>query len=193
MHSQGKSVIRRLSLPIAASLLVGACASSAPVPGSVTRSLPMGTRGSSQGGVGLEVTARNDGQTVNLAASPAAVYEALVASYAAIGIPLTRQDPAGMVIGNDGIKLRRQLGKIEMRKAFDCGGTPGMPNSETYQITATIISSVRPDASSGASVTTVIDASASNPSYPASGVRCGSAGAIESAIVKEVRERLNSR
>ena len=84
----------------------------------------------------------------------------------------------------------RQLGKIELRRAFDCGGTPGMPNSETYQITATIISSVKAEGNNGAVLTTVIDASAENPSYPASGVRCSSAGTIETAIAKEVRERL---
>jgi hypothetical protein len=166
------------------------CTSAPAIPGSPTRVLATGSAGA-RAGV-LEMTVRNDGQAQPFAAPPADVYTALESSYAALRIPLTKQDAAGRVLGNDGLKLRRQLGTIEMRKAFDCGGTAGMPNSETYEILASIVSSVQEDGANSV-LTTVVDASAQNPSYPGSGVRCSSAGVIESAIVRHVRARLNSR
>jgi len=178
---------------IIAALAVGAlssCASAPAVPGTATRVLATGSAGA-RAGV-LEMTVRNDGQAQAFAAPPADVYVALESSYAALRIPLTRQDAAARVLGNDGLKLRRQLGTIEMRKAFDCGGTAGMPNSETYEILASIVSSVQGDGANSV-LTTVVEASAQNPSYPGSGVRCSSAGVIESAIVRHVRARLNSR
>jgi hypothetical protein len=166
------------------------CASAPASPGNPARVLATGSAGA-RAGV-LEMTVRNDGQAQAFAAPPADVYTALESSYAALRIPLTRQDAAGRVLGNDGLKLRRQLGTIEMRKAFDCGGTAGMPNSETYEILASIVSSVQEDGAN-AVLTTVVEASGQNPSYPGSGVRCSSAGAIETAIVRHVRARLNSR
>ena len=149
--------------------------------------------GGSTRGIGLEMTVRNTGQQFTVAAAPDAVFDALEASYAALQIPLSRREPTTRLLGNDGLKMRRALGKIELRRAFDCGGTSGMPNAETYTITATIISNVVADGQQGAVVNTVIDASAENPSYPGSGVRCSTTGSFEEAIAKEVRARLNAR
>jgi hypothetical protein len=175
--------------------LMAACASSsAPNTGSSTPSaIAVGASGGSQRGVGLEVTARVDGQQVSVAADPAAVFTALEGAYEALQISLSRRDPEKRILGNDGLKMRRELGKIQLRRAFECGGTAGMPNSETYTITAGITSAVAADGTSGSTVTTVVDASAENPSFPGSGVRCSSNGTIEAAIEREMKARLNSR
>jgi hypothetical protein len=181
--------------PFVAAIAIGmlsGCAGATAGPGGITRSMPTGSMGAARPGVGLEVTARNDGQSQSLAASPADVYAAVLGAYTDLKIPLTREDASARVLGNDGIKLRRQLGRIEMRKAFECGGTSGMPNAETYQILASIVTTVEGEGEN-AVMTTVITATGENPSYPGSGVRCTTTGAIESAIVREVRIRLNSR
>lgn len=176
--------------------LAGCAGSGAPTtvaPAPTVAALPTGASGGSQRGVGLEVSTRVEGQQASLAADAGAVFSALEASYEMLQISLSRRDPQARVIGNDGLKMRRELGKLQLRKAFDCGGTSGMPNSETYTITASIISSVSAQGDNAAVLTTVIDASAENPNFPGSGVRCSSTGVIESAIEKEVRARLNSR
>lgn len=173
---------------------LAACASTASTgagPITTAAALPVGAQGGSTRGVGLEITTRNDGTRLVLAAEPSAVFDALEATYAALQIPLSRREPAALTLGNDGLKMRRQLGKLQLRKLFDCGGTPGMPNSETYTITASIVSSIAADPSRGSVITTVIDASAENPNYPGSGVRCSSSGSLEDAISKELRTRLN--
>jgi hypothetical protein len=105
-------------------------------------------------------------------------------------IPLTKRTPETFTLGNEGLKMRRQLGRIELRRAFDCGGTAGMPNSETYAITASIETSVVRESEFRVLLNTWVDASAENPSYPGSGVRCSSTGALEAAIAKAVQAHI---
>ena len=179
---------------VASLAMANACASAPGPAGAATAAaLPTGSTGGSSRGIGLEVTARNLGQEAVVPVAQGPTFEALEATFAALQIPLSRREPERFTLGNDGLKMRRKLGAMELRRLFDCGGTSGMPNSETYTITASIISAVSAISSGGSLVTTVIDASAENPSFPGSGVRCSSSGSLEDAIAKELRTRLNAR
>ena len=160
--------------------------SAAPVTG-----VPIGTGGGTRG-LGLEVTKRTDGVVVTVAAPTSRVFMALEEVLAGIGLPLTVRDPAKGVIGNEGYKFRRKLTDMPSRKLFDCGGSSGMPNAETYTIKMSVLASVN-DAGGGMSrVTTVVQASAENPNYPASGVSCSSSGALEDRIAADLKRRLNA-
>jgi hypothetical protein len=175
-------------------VLLAACASGQAgtvAAAGTTRAIAVGASGGSKSGVGLEVTAQAIGQEFPLPTPPAPTFVALETAYETLGIALSRRDLAALTIGNDGLKMRRKLGKLELRRLFDCGGTSGMPNAETYTITASIVSTVVPRQGSGSVLTTVVDASAENPSFPGSGVRCSSTGALEEAIVNQVRAQLN--
>jgi hypothetical protein len=173
-------------------LTLAACATSpASVGSGTTRALPVGATGGSRSGVGLEVTARTDGHVTSLNAAPDPVFVAVTQAYEALEIPMTKRDAASRTVANDGLRMRRQLGRVELRRAFDCGGTAGMPNSETYQITASFTTVVTPgDGGNTAVVTTAVDASAVNASFGGSAVRCSSNGTFEEAIAKYVRTRL---
>lgn len=190
--------LKRIPGVVAALAWVITAAACASTPGTIaapgtTLALPVGATGGSQRGVGLEVSSRNEGTQLTLAADPAAVFDALEATYSTLQIPLSRRDPSAGILGNEGLKMRRQLGKLELRRVFDCGGTSGMPNAETYTITASIMSSIAANSTQGSIVTTVIDASAESPTHPGSGVRCSSSGSLEGSIEKELRTRLNQR
>ena len=174
-------------------LATGCATASGPAGAGTAAALPVGSTGGSTRGIGLEVTARNLGQEAVVPVAQGPTFEALEATFGALQIPLSRREPDRFTLGNDGLKLRRKLGAMELRRLFDCGGTSGMPNSETYTITASIISAVTASSSGGSIVTTVIEASAENPSFPGSGVRCSSTGSLEDAIAKELRTRLNAR
>jgi hypothetical protein len=154
--------------------------------------VPMGTGGGSRG-FGLEVTKRTDGVEASFAAAPAAVFAALEAVFAGLELPLTVRDPAKGTLGNEGYKFRRKLADLPSRRLFDCGGTSGMPNAETYTIKMSVVANVN-DAGNGMSrLLTVVQASAENPNYPGSGVSCSSSGALEDRIAADLRKRLNSR
>jgi hypothetical protein len=65
-----------------------------------------------------------------------------------------------------------------------------MPNAETYNITATIASSIAM-VDGSAVVTTVVDGSGENPNFSGGGgVRCSTQGYLEGLIEKGVRARL---
>jgi hypothetical protein len=194
MRSQLTRTIQSAALSMCAVMTLSCASGTGAAPGTgAPAAVAVRPVGGSQRGVGLEVTTRNDGQDVSLQATPIAVFAALEASYEALLIPLSRREPDARILGNTGLKMRRQLGKIELRRAFDCGGTSGMPNAETYTLTASILSTIAPTTTDGSVVTTVVDASAENPSYPGSAVQCSSNGTIENAIANETRTRLNLR
>lgn len=151
--------------------------------------VPMGTGGGSRGR-GLEVTKRADGVESEYTASVTAVFTALEAAYADTQIPLTLRDPAKATIGNEGYKFRRKLADLPSRRLFDCGGSSGMPNAETYTIKMSVVSNVIDAGGGTAKLITVIQASAENPSYPGSGVSCSSTGALEDRLADAVRNRL---
>lgn len=185
--------LARLTACVILSAMV-ACASAPGPAGAVTvAALPTGSTGGSSRGIGLEVTTRNLGQELVVPVAQGPAFEALEGAFSALQIPLSRREADRFTLGNDGLKMRRKLGALELRRLFDCGGTSGMPNAETYTITASIISAVSAGTGGGSVVTTVIDASAENPSFPGSGVRCSSTGSLEEAIAKEIRTRLNAR
>jgi hypothetical protein len=180
-------------VPLAGALFLSACqAGKAPdVAPAPVSSVPVGTGGGTRG-FGLEVTKRTDGVETTLAASPSAVFTALEAAYAVLAVPLTIREATKGTIGNEGYKFRRKLGDMPSRKLFDCGGTSGMPNAETYTIKMSVLSNVMDAGNGSAKLVTVVQASAENPNYPGSGVSCSSTGALEARIVSELRTRLNA-
>lgn len=187
-------VLSRAAIMLAAFAVASGCATgkapalaSAPVTG-----VPMGTGGGTRG-FGLEVTKRTDGVETTVAVKPATVFSALGDVFAGLALPLTVRDSVGGTIGNEGYKFRRSLANIPSRRLFDCGGTSGMPNAETYTIKMSVLSNVSDVGNGTTRIITVVQASAENPSYPGSGVSCASSGAIEDRIAADLRARLNSR
>jgi hypothetical protein len=153
--------------------------------------VPMGTGGGTRGR-GLEVTKRVDGVEASFAAPTDKVFAALEAVLAALELPLTVRDPQSGSIGNEGHKFRRKLGDMPSRRLFDCGGTSGMPNSETYTIKMSALVNVRDAGGGMTKVITVVQASAENPNYPGSGVSCSSSGVLEARIAADLKTRLNA-
>ncbi len=151
--------------------------------------VPMGTGGGTRG-LGLEVTKRADGVETSYTASVSAVFAALEAAFADSQIPLTLRDPAKGNLGNEGYKFRRKLADMPSRRLFDCGGSSGMPNAETYTIKMSVLSNISDAGGGAAKLTTVVQASAENPNYPGSGVACSSTGMLEDRLAAAVRNRL---
>jgi hypothetical protein len=184
----------RLRALFAGAILVGAtaaCAGNAPdVAAAPVTGVPMGTGGPR--GLGLEMTRRTDGMEIMLPVPVAQVFPALEAVFASLQIPLTVRDPLKGLVGNEGLKFRRKLGALEARKLFDCGGSSGMPNSETYTIKMSVISTVIPTDDGRSRLLTVVQASGENPNYPGSGVSCASTGSLEDRIAADLRTRLNA-
>lgn len=121
------------------------------------------------------------------------VWAVLPAVYAELGIPLTVNNAATKTIGNTGWRTRRSIAKVPMQRYLDCGSSGTLQNAETYAITMSIVTTVRPNASGGSVVATAITATGKNPVTSSTAeVRCASMGDLEIRIRDMVQKKVEA-
>lgn len=193
------------SVPALASLLAGAALVGACASGGASGA-SSGVRSDDMGGATVQSTIlqnaggsargfntmnRTEVTSVPIAATPDRVFEALGATYAQIGIPVTELNQPARSIGNAAFRVRRRIGDVQTVRALDCGGDTGMPNAETYQLTLTIQSRVVASPEGGSVIQTTLEGTGRNPTTSASSdVRCSSLGALEKRIGELVKLKL---
>ncbi len=175
-------------------LVTAACsgASSGPAPvGAPTVRTERVVTSSGGGGVSLN-TANVDNNIRLLSTGTAAqVWSVLPQVYEELGIPLTMKDDGRKLLGNDGWRTRRQIGRIPMQRYIDCGRSGTIENAETYSITMTIMTNVTANPSGGAVVGTTIQATGRNPvTSSTQDVRCVSMGDLEIRIRDMVQTKV---
>jgi hypothetical protein len=141
-------------------------------------------------GIGM-ATAPNTGAIV--ATVPFAseqVWRTMPAVFESLGIPLTTLDPKKHLIGNEGFKLRQQLGTVRLSKYIECGTTQIGPNADSYEVYITIVTDVQPGESGGAKISTVFEASARPLNFAQEYSRCSSKGVLEPKIVEVATAKL---
>lgn len=147
----------------------------------------------SSGGGGLAVTSANLDNNIRLLSTGtvAQVWSVLPSIYQDLNIPLTVKDDARKVIGNEGWRTRRSIGRVPMQRYLDCGRSGTIENAETYQISMTIVTTVTPNAGGGSVVGTILSATGRNPiTSSTQEVRCVSTGDLEIRIRDMVQQRV---
>jgi hypothetical protein len=147
----------------------------------------------SSGGSGLAVTTANLDNNVRLLSTgtTAQVWAALPQVYEELGIPLTIKNDAQKVIGNEGWRTRRSIGRVPMQRYLDCGRSGTIENAETYNINMSILTTVTANPGGGAVVGTTIVATGRNPVTSSSQeVRCASQGDLEIRIRDMVQAKV---
>lgn len=115
-------------------------------------------------------------------------WAALDKAYAALGLKPTAVANASRMLAAENFKVRRKLGDIQLRTALDCGGESSSPNSETYEITLTVRSTVAAAGPSASVLQTIIEGVGRNAlTNNSNQVPCYSAGAIEKRIAELVK------
>ena len=115
--------------------------------------------------------------------TPDQAWVALGAVYQELGIPLSLNDAAAKTLGNTGWRVRRSIGRVPAQRYLDCGSSGTIQNAETYQLSLSIVSSVKPNPNGGAIVTTALSGTGRNPITSSSAdVRCVSTGDLELRI-----------
>ncbi|HVT39532.1 MAG TPA: hypothetical protein VHE78_10835 [Gemmatimonadaceae bacterium] len=158
--------------------------------------VPMSDRIVSGGGSSLTIgsSATTVGIRTDLAATPDAAFRALQAVYDDLKIPIADLSPTDRVAGNQQFKARRRIVGVPMQSYFDCGGTPGQPNAETFDIVITVMSNVTAARNDASTLTTRATAIASDPGHgQGNQLRCSTTGELEARIAKLVREKLATR
>jgi hypothetical protein len=179
-----------LALP----LVLGACAtapSGAPV---TTSSTSAPTRGVDGGGYVFDVNSQSRPSAARVPGSVDEAWAALPAVYQELGIEGGVLDAATHVYGQRGVVVRRRLAGAPVSRFLDCGSAvPGVYNANTYAVSLSVMSQLKPSADGFSEVTTQVEASAQPASTGGSSqrVRCTSNGMLESRIQTLLSERLN--
>jgi hypothetical protein len=181
--------------PLVCCAVLCACASNSPTPDvSVTPVSARVVTSTGSGVVDLSRSAETVGVPIAVGAGPDTVFRALVAVYKDLGIATPLLEPASRVAGNQMFRMRRRLGGQPMQGYVDCGGTPGQPNAETYDMEIGLVSYVTPVSGGGSTITTTLSAAGNDPMLGKDRqMRCASTGELERRIVLMVRERLKLR
>lgn len=116
---------------------------------------------------------------LKVAASIDRIWKALPAIYDSLAIPLSVNDARQRVIGNEGFKLRRRLGKIPLSKYLECGRSQMEPNADEYEITLSVITRLAVIDSAQTKVTTTVEASARGLQFAGQGANCSTTGTLE--------------
>ncbi len=149
----------------------------------------------SSGGGGVAVTTANLDNNIRLLSTgtPAQVWSVLPAVYEELGIPLTVKNDAQRVIGNEGWRTRRQIGRVPMQRYLDCGRSGTIENAENYQVNISIITTVSANPGGGSVVGTILTATGRNPvTSSTQEVRCVSQGDLEIRIRDMVQAKVTA-
>ncbi|MEO8449698.1 MAG: hypothetical protein ABI647_07915 [Gemmatimonadota bacterium] len=123
--------------------------------------------------------------------TPDQVFDALIAVYADLSLPVSDPDKEGHRVGVRGAKCMRQLGKIPLSRFLDCGSGMTGSNADSWRVVLTVISTVRPEPDSKASVSTFVTGEAVDMSGSASDrMGCSSTGNLESEVQRRVKVKL---
>jgi hypothetical protein len=118
------------------------------------------------------------------------VWDALPAVFDSLGLPISEHDPANHIIGIAGMKAHKQLGKTSLAKYIDCGSAQGYPSAETYDIQLSVRTQVESHDKNATTIGTVVEAVGRPMAFSGEYVRCSSRGALEEAIVDELKRQL---
>ena len=174
-------------IALAASVVAGgACASSQPSgdPGMLV--LPVaggGRRGSMTNTYAAIAT------PVSVSADSA--YEVLKRVYDLLDIPVTQESEKDRSVGNQDLRVRRNVAGLNMQDVLDCGRKLESPNAETWDISMAVFSTAVASKDGGSNIFTQIQATGHEPSQGnGHWVPCATTSALEEKIGAMVKSEI---
>ena len=126
-----------------------------------------------------------------IAASPADVYQAVLKSYVALGIPTGKTLGEAGIVGSERFEKMHNLAGALMSMSFSCGEGATGPNADSFRLTIAIVTWVKPAAIGKTTLGIASVASGQSLEGARRGAReCASLGRIEGKIVDQVRKTL---
>ena len=174
--------MRRLGL-ILAGTAVAACSSnpspSTPAPEPVTSGQTVRVSAASMGSTSARIVPSGGPNVLRVEASLDRIWKALPAIYDSLAVPLTVHDPRNRIIGNEGMVIRRRLGKVALSKYLECGRSQMDQNADTYEITMSVVTRLNVIDSVQTKVTTTVEASARGLQFAGQASACTTTGTLE--------------
>lgn len=180
---------RRLLLALSHVAILSACASS-PSASPAAAPQPITTR-IDKGTTSIGVTAVNEAneRSLTLGYPVEKVWEVMPAVFAELEIPIGTMLPDRWQIGNPSHSARRRMAGMRMDRLFECGGSSGMPNAETYTIHMAVMVLLVPKAQD-TQITTTVEATGKPMTAGSQTVNCASSGALEERLLTLVGQKL---
>jgi hypothetical protein len=147
-------------------------------------STPVVTRVQGPGGGDVYLTSELSKGVYHLAASPEEVWTVLPNVFEELGIEINYRNPAARGVGNNQFVARR-IGGARNSRYLDCGyGATATPNADAYEVTASLMASVRPGEGGGTLLETLFTASARAREVSGGVITCNSKGVLERKLVE---------
>jgi len=119
------------------------------------------------------------------------VWEVMPDAYKELSIPVALLVPQEHRIGIEALRIRRKLGDLPLQRVLDCGGTPGAPNAETYEVTMVVLTQLSLASAGETVLATLVQGTARSPNFGGAEVACTSNGLLERRMEEVVRARLS--
>ena len=184
-------------LPLVALATLAGCVSTAPAPSTGATPTRTTTSVTTGGGANLDIAmyADNAASTTTVQAPIERVWAVLPAVYEQLQIPVGTVDPTARAIGNQ--RLQAKSGRIAGERAssfLTCGSTAfGGPVADTYQVNASLLTSLQPGQAGSTQVQTMLEASATQRGVSGAPVRCATTGQLEQRIATLIQQQLAAR
>jgi hypothetical protein len=143
------------------------------------------------GGGNVTLTSNTYAHVSRVSAPIDRVWLAMPAAFEALSLPITGVDTITHVISNDGLKLRRQLGKTPLSRFIDCGSTQIGENADSYDVHLTISVQLKPDEGGITRFETMFEAMAKPVAFSREYSRCTTRGVLETRLVDAVKAQLH--
>ncbi len=121
---------------------------------------------------------------------PKAVWPSVLAVYEELELKPTSMDTEAFTIGVGGQTIRRQLGGERLSNYFDCGRSLTAPKADSYLVTVTVRTELRPMDESTTAVVSRASATARDLGTGTDRVACASTGRLEKRIGTAVSHRV---
>ena len=151
---------------------------------------PVVTRILGPGGGDVLLTSELSKGMFHLDAPPEEVWLALPDAFEGLGIEITYRHPGSMAMGNNNFRARR-IGEARNSTYLDCGyGRTAIPHADAYEVTASLVTSLRPGEGGGTVMETLFAASARARDVSGGNISCSSKGTLERRMVEMLTELL---
>jgi hypothetical protein len=178
--------MRPLAVVLSCIALVACSSTGTSVSGSPT---PETIRVSGQGGGAITLTSNADASVANISLPMARVWSVLPVAYDSLGLTVAAADASTHILGNGGVKIRRQLGGVPLSRYIDCGAAQIGASADSYDVYLTVRTQVRPNGTDASSVSTMVEAMAKPVAFNQDYSSCSSTGRLEARLAEVIQAK----
>jgi len=153
-------------------------------------STPVVTRVQGPGGGDVYLTSELSKGVFRLSAVPEQVWIVLPSVFEELGIEITYRNPPAKAMGNNNFMARR-IGGARNSRYLECGyGSTATPHADAYEVTASLVTALRPGENGGTVLETLFIASARARAVSGGNIRCSSKGTLERTMAEMLASRV---